>query len=212
MGKTYSGKDIQVTFDMARCIHARACFLKLPQVFDPAKRPWVSPDAAPADEIAAMVRTCPSGALGFKRLDGGGDEIPPVINRVQVLENGPLAVAGDLTVDGSAGSRATLCRCGQSQNMPYCDYSHVAAGFTATGEPRAQAQDRPSDNTTALTVKPVENGPLGVTGPVEVVSGTGHRISRGEKTFLCRCGQSANKPFCDGSHKASGFVAPGPKG
>ena len=56
MGKprTYEGASIAVSFDMARCIHARNCFLKLPQVFDPSRRPWVDPDAAPADEIASL--------------------------------------------------------------------------------------------------------------------------------------------------------------
>ena len=49
------------------------------------------------------------------------------------------------------------------------------------------------------------NGPLAVVGPVEVTSGTGTRIARAEKLLFCRCGQSANKPFCDGSHKAAGF-------
>ncbi len=57
MGKTrsYEGTAIDIHFDMSRCIHARNCYLKLPQVFDPAKKPWVSPDAAPAEEIAAMI-------------------------------------------------------------------------------------------------------------------------------------------------------------
>ncbi|WP_368186998.1 CDGSH iron-sulfur domain-containing protein [Aestuariibius sp. HNIBRBA575] len=211
MAKTYSGKDIEISFDMARCIHARACFLKLPQVFDPAKRPWVSPDAAHAEDIAAMVRTCPSGALGFKRLDGGVDETPPVINRVQVLENGPLALAGDLNIDGKPDARATLCRCGQSANMPYCDYSHTKAEFTASGEPNPDIQDRPAEDSKAtLTVTPVENGPLIMSGPAEVITGTGKRINRAEKLFLCRCGQSKNKPFCDGTHKQTGFTVPGP--
>ena len=59
MGKarTYDGKDIAISFDMSRCIHARNCYLKLPQVFDPSRRPWVDPDAAPAEDIAAMIRT-----------------------------------------------------------------------------------------------------------------------------------------------------------
>ncbi len=73
MGKarTYDGKDIAISFDMSRCIHARNCYLKLPQVFDPPRRPWVDPDAAPAEDIAAMIRTCPSGALTYARRDGG---------------------------------------------------------------------------------------------------------------------------------------------
>ena len=55
--RSYPGTDIEVSFDMARCIHARNCFLSLPQVFDPCRPPWVAPDAAPAEEIAPMIRT-----------------------------------------------------------------------------------------------------------------------------------------------------------
>ena len=91
--KTYNGTDISIEFDMKRCIHARNCFLKLPKVFDPAQRPWVQPDNAPAEEIAAMVRTCPSGALKFTMKTGAAEE-PPQINRIAVLENGPLGLAG----------------------------------------------------------------------------------------------------------------------
>ena len=85
---------------MKRCIHARNCFLKLPKVFDPAQRPWVQPDNASAEEVAAMIRTCPSGALAFEKPDA--DELPPIINRISVLENGPLAVMGDIFVDGTS--------------------------------------------------------------------------------------------------------------
>jgi CDGSH-type Zn-finger protein len=59
-----------------------------------------------------------------------------------------------------------------------------------------------------VTVSPQPNGPLMVTGRLEIDSGTGHNVARVEKTWLCRCGQSKNKPYCDGSHKAAGFVAP----
>ncbi len=56
----------------------------------------------------------------------------PLVNTVRVLENGPYAVRATLTINGApAGLRATLCRCGQSKNKPYCDGSHTAAGFTA---------------------------------------------------------------------------------
>jgi CDGSH-type Zn-finger protein len=58
-------------------------------------------------------------------------------------------------------------------------------------------------------VKPLRNGPLMVSGPLEVVSGTGRTVMRGSETFLCRCGASSNKPFCDGTHKKIGFTAEG---
>ncbi|MDJ1006942.1 MAG: CDGSH iron-sulfur domain-containing protein [Paracoccaceae bacterium] len=206
--KSYPGGAIEITFDMARCIHARNCFLKLPEVFDPSRRPWVDPDAAPPEEIAAMIRTCPSGALSYRRSDGAAGEVPPKLNRVAVLENGPLALHGTLTISGEARTRATLCRCGQTKTPPYCDYSHAEAGFEATGEPKPNAGDAEIDLGEGVRVTAFENGPMQVEGPLEITSGTGHRIGRSRKAFLCRCGQSKNKPYCDGSHKAAGFVAP----
>ena len=58
-----------------------------------------------------------------------------------------------------------------------------------------------------VDVQPLPNGPLKLLGNLEVVSGTGHTVNRVTQAFLCRCGHSANKPYCDGSHKVAGFVA-----
>lgn len=205
--KEYVGKDITVTFDMSKCIHARNCFLKLPEAFDPAQRPWVQPDNAPAEEIASMIRSCPSGALAFK-YNTGTEEAPPKINRIAVLENGPLAVAGDLDVEGEDMTRATLCRCGLSKNKPYCDYSHVEAGFIASGEPVAKIPDDIEDQGGPIAASRIPDGPLKVAGNVELTSGTGRKIVKGKNVFLCRCGASQNKPFCDGSHKGIDFKDP----
>ena len=209
--RSYTGTDIEVSFDMSRCIHARNCFLTLPDVFDPSQRPWVQPDAAPAEEVAAMIRTCPSGALQFKRLDGGGAERAKPINRVRIQENGPVEISGALRLNGEAHTRLTLCRCGASANKPFCDSAHLESGFQATGEPAPSDKDSGENPKGAvLEIKLVPNGPMALIGAVEVTSGTGTRIARAEKLFLCRCGASQNKPFCDGSHKAAGFVAPAP--
>ncbi|MCG6883532.1 MAG: CDGSH iron-sulfur domain-containing protein [Silicimonas sp.] len=208
MPKTYTGKDIAIGFDMKRCIHSRNCFLKLPNVFDPDRRPWVDPDAVPAEEIAAMIRTCPSGALTFSR--EGAEENPPGINRMTVQENGPNAYHGNLRIKGEPMTRATLCRCGKSRNMPFCDYSHVEAGFEATGEPAPSGKDAPGESPREpLEIISHENGSIEARGALEITSGTGKRLHRGTRVFLCRCGQSRNKPFCDSSHKAAGFKAPG---
>jgi CDGSH-type Zn-finger protein/uncharacterized Fe-S cluster protein YjdI len=205
--KTYQGQDITVSFDMKRCVHARNCFLKLPKVFDPAQRPWVQPDNATAEEVAAMIRTCPSGALAFEKPDA--DEQPPIINRIAVLENGPLAVMGEIVVDGMPDQpRVTLCRCGLSNNKPYCDSSHVDGGFVATGEPAPSAQADTDNIGGAIDMTRVPNGPLKVVGNLEITTGTGRKVAKAEKAFLCRCGASKNKPFCDGSHKDAGFVDP----
>lgn len=210
MAKKYSGESIEISFDMKRCIHARNCFLKLPQVFDPSRRPWVDPDAASEEEIAAMIRTCPSGALTYRKLNGAAEEAAPGINRVSVLENGPNAFHGNLVVAGEAMTRATICRCGKTKNPPFCDYSHVEAGFGATGEPQESGKDAPADDPgEELHIMGHENGPIEARGALEITSGTGKRVHRGSRAFLCRCGQSKNKPFCDGSHKAAGFEVPG---
>ena len=58
-----------------------------------------------------------------------------------------------------------------------------------------------------VDVQPQANGSLKLVGNLEIVSGTGRTIDRVQQVWLCRCGHSANKPWCDGSHKAAGFTA-----
>lgn len=62
-------------------------------------------------------------------------------------------------------------------------------------------------NVTRITVE--ADGPLFVDGPVRVVAADGTMIKDTDRTWLCRCGHSANKPFCDGSHRRNGFSDPG---
>ena len=56
-----------------------------------------------------------------------------------------------------------------------------------------------------LSITPVPDGPLAVTGNLEICAGPGRTVDRATKARLCRCGASANKPFCDGSHRRVGF-------
>ena len=58
---------------------------------------------------------------------------------------------------------------------------------------------------TKITVMP--NGPVMVEGDLTIKKMSGENIKDAEKVFLCRCGQSANKPFCDGAHKKADFQA-----
>ena len=204
--KTYDGQDISISFDMKRCVHARNCFLKLPDVFDPSRRPWVDPDAASADAIAAMIQSCPSGALSYERKDGVADEPAPGSNFVKIQENGPLEVHGDIQIGDDQMKRATLCRCGLSKNKPYCDYSHVEGGFEATGECGVTTKDSAEGRGGPLVVTGMPNGSLKVAGNAEIINGGGKGIAKTKTAFLCRCGQSKNKPFCDGSHKEADFT------
>ncbi len=106
-----------------------------------------------------------------------------------------------------ASVRATLCRCGASRNKPYCDGSHGEAGFTASGEAPAKESAPLAARDGTVEVLPQKDGPLKIVGNLELVSGTGKTLNRVTQVFLCRCGASKNKPYCDGSHKAAGFSA-----
>jgi CDGSH-type Zn-finger protein/uncharacterized Fe-S cluster protein YjdI len=207
--KTYTGEKIDISFDGERCIHARECVTGLPGVFEAnAPGDWIHPDAADPERIAALAHSCPSGAIQYRRKDGRADEGRPEVNRVKIWENGPLAFHAELAIDGEpAGYRATLCRCGASNNKPYCDGSHTAAGFTASGEPAGRELVDLDQRDGQLEITPAPDGPLLVNGPLEIMSGTGRAIERTTKTALCRCGASENKPYCDGSHRAAGFTS-----
>lgn len=211
--KEYWSDEIVVTYDAARCIHAAECLRGLPQVFDTGKRPWIQPANAAADQVAEVVMRCPTGALHFARKDGGPAESTPATNTVQVRLNGPLYVRGDVAVtlaDGSVlkDTRAALCRCGASSHKPFCDNSHRAAGFAASsslGENKVRAVEL-TGSTGELRVTPSAQGPLRLEGDFELLSGDGRTIYRGNRVSLCRCGGSANKPFCDGTHSRIGFA------
>ena len=129
---------------------------------------------------------------------------------MRVRENGPLAIEAELVVGGVAAPspRATLCRCGHSANKPYCDGAHVATGFVASGEPETITVDALAVRNGPVLVEPQPNRSLKLTGNLEIISGTGRTVNTVTSVWLCRCGQSQNKPYCDGSHLAAGFVAP----
>jgi CDGSH-type Zn-finger protein/uncharacterized Fe-S cluster protein YjdI len=198
--------DGVLIFDGKKCIHSRNCVLTRPDVFVPnVDGEWIHPENATAGELTALAEGCPSGAIQFEANESSAE---PLVNTVHIRENGPYAVRAAITLnEQNAGHRLTLCRCGASKNKPYCDGSHTEINFTATGEP-AMVESQPlASRGGSLNISPVANGPLMVSGNLEICAGTGKTINRIEKTFLCRCGASQNKPYCDGSHQKVGFIS-----
>ena len=63
--RTYTNGEVTVIWKPEVCIHSAICFRGLPKVFDPRKRPWVTPEGATTEEIVAQVQKCPSGALSY---------------------------------------------------------------------------------------------------------------------------------------------------
>ncbi len=199
--------EIEISFDTRRCIHSRFCVLGAPRVFlANVEGPWLHPEEDSVEHLMHVAQDCPSGAITYRRLDGGEEEQPPQVNTINLRQNGPYAFRATLDIEGQQPMfRATLCRCGQSKNKPFCDNSHIEAGFEATGEPETVASEPLPERGGELQVKPLKDGPLQVRGPLEICCGTGRTVTRTENVRLCRCGGSANKPFCDNTHARIGF-------
>jgi CDGSH-type Zn-finger protein/uncharacterized Fe-S cluster protein YjdI len=205
--ETAPGEKLDLLFETKRCIHARFCVTGAPGVFlANVQGPWLHPDAMEVERVVEIAHACPSGAIQYHRTDGAHDETAPPVNLASIRESGPYAFRGQLEIDGDPiGFRATLCRCGASKNKPFCDSSHHEVGFSATGEPATGTTDALSVRNGVLAIDPQLNGPLSVRGNLEITSGTGRVVSRVTTAKLCRCGGSATKPFCDGTHARIGF-------
>jgi CDGSH-type Zn-finger protein/uncharacterized Fe-S cluster protein YjdI len=201
------GGKLDILFEAKRCIHARFCVTGAPDVFlGNVKGPWLHPDAMEVERVVEVAHACPSGAIQYRRNDGVHNETAPPVNLASLREAGPYAFRGQLELDGEAcGFRATLCRCGASKNKPFCDGSHHDVGFNATGEPASGKTDMLAVRNGVLAIDPQLNGPLSIRGNLEITSGTGRVVARVTTAKLCRCGGSATKPFCDGTHARIGF-------
>jgi uncharacterized Fe-S cluster protein YjdI/CDGSH-type Zn-finger protein len=136
--RVYANDSIEVTWEPAFCIHAAECLRGLPAVFDSRRRPWIIVDNSPAADIGEVIQRCPTGALHFRRLDGGPQEPVPEETTVTERPNGPLYVRGKIKIFAQDHSplredtRVALCRCGSSANKPFCDGSHRRVGFRTT--------------------------------------------------------------------------------
>jgi CDGSH-type Zn-finger protein/uncharacterized Fe-S cluster protein YjdI len=210
----YRGEKIDVSYSLKRCIHAEACVHGLPAVFDRNRRPWVLPDNGDVERVIEVVESCPTGALHYEAKDGHPPEAPPDTNVITLGIDGPLYVRGDIEIvspDGGSlilrDTRMALCRCGASQNKPFCDDNHHSTGFTATDGIQIESKsnkDSPQGKT--LKITPRVNGSLLFEGNFEIRASNGSPLDTGRRATFCRCGGSKNKPFCDGTHRENGFT------
>jgi uncharacterized Fe-S cluster protein YjdI/CDGSH-type Zn-finger protein len=133
--RVYRNDRIEVTWEPAFCIHVAECLRGLPRVFDSWRQPWIVVDNGSPDEIAEVVQRCPTGALHFRRLDGGPQEAGPEETTVQLRHDGPSFVRGKIRIEDPSGhvvredTRVALCRCGGSEHKPFCDGTHRKIGF-----------------------------------------------------------------------------------
>lgn len=134
--KEYSKDDVTVIWQPQKCIHSKICWQGLPKAFNPKQRPWITLDDVTSAEIIAQVSKCPSGALSIKDKSNTEVNITNDITNTEivVIKNGPLKVKGSLSIKLKDGKEETqkevyLCRCGQSDNKPFCDGTHTKCGF-----------------------------------------------------------------------------------
>ncbi len=210
---TYSGDRADVTWDDRLCIHIGECGRSDDEIFVGGRKPWCQPDLGQSLEaVDELVRRCPTGALVLVRHDDETTETPPARNTVTVASRGPLYLRGELVIDGAADDmagvpfRAALCRCGKSENKPFCDNAHEKNGFDDRGAVGRTGEALEVEGG-PLEVKRAKDGPLLLSGNFTILSGSGREAWTGTRAALCRCGLSDRKPFCDGSHRAGGFEA-----
>ena len=115
-------------------MHFAECIRGLPAVFDVHERPWIQPNNAPPGLVAEVVRRCPSGALRYE-LAQAAPEHAGSPARVHPVKDGPLALRGELVIETNDGElsavRAAVCRCGRTQNQPFCDHECARTGWAS---------------------------------------------------------------------------------
>jgi uncharacterized Fe-S cluster protein YjdI/CDGSH-type Zn-finger protein len=138
--KEYPSSGITVIWDPTRCIHTGRCLRALPAVFDLNRHPWVNVASAQPDEIAAVIRMCPTDALRYRPGPELGAEQPQTPTTIEPRPNGPLFVRGLIQIVNQRGevvgeeTRVALCRCGASANKPFCDNSHLRINFRSSND------------------------------------------------------------------------------
>lgn len=131
----YKGEKITIHDNRAICSHDQSCVNDLPEVFQRGKRRWIQPDEASIEKIIETIKKCPSGALSYT-LNGVHHDTQDREPAIKIAKDGPLEIVGGIELEDDAGSvpqspeHYVLCRCGESKNKPFCDGSHIEAGFS----------------------------------------------------------------------------------
>jgi CDGSH-type Zn-finger protein len=139
----------------------------------------------------------------------GTPRLLEVPNEALVTNGGPLQLTGNITLvheDGSVqyANHLTLCRCGSSGSKPICDEQHLEKEFLNPGKISEASEISASQRPSKITISCIKDGPITFRGRLKLHNQFGQECVK-MRGSLCRCGQSASKPFCDGSHERVGF-------
>ena len=139
----------------------------------------------------------------------GAPRLLEVPNEALVTNGGPLQITGNITLvqeDGSVqyANHLSLCRCGHSGTKPTCDGQHIDKEFINPGKISEASEIAASQRPSKITISCIKDGPVTFRGRLRMHNQFGQECVK-MRGSLCRCGQSASKPFCDGSHSRTGF-------
>ncbi len=139
----------------------------------------------------------------------GAPRLLEVPNEVLISNGGPLQITGNITLvheDGRVqyANHLSLCRCGHSRSKPECGGQHVDMEFLNSGKIFDVSEISASSHPNRITISCVKDGPITFLGRIRLHNQFGQECVKMHGS-LCRCGQSARKPFCDGSHSRVGF-------
>jgi len=138
----YEGQQIEIFDNRGICAHSGFCTDRLASVFHVGQEPFITPSGGRLDEIIQTVRACPSGALSYA-IDGVEARNQVDQSRqpsIEVSKDGPYRVKGSVRfvdelgndvsrAEGSSREHYSLCRCGHSQNKPFCSGMHWYVKF-----------------------------------------------------------------------------------
>ena len=174
-------------------------------------------EPAPAGDRATTGRQSPNAPAGAldrwfrerQKSGGGAPRLLEIPNEAMISNGGPLQVTGNITLvheDGSVeyANHLSLCRCGRSGTKPLCNDSHLDAEFLHSGKFSEISEVHPSDRANRITMSLIKDGPITFRGRLRMHNQFGQECTK-MRGSLCRCGHSASKPFCDGSHERTGF-------
>mgnify|MGYP001828417946 FL=1 len=139
----------------------------------------------------------------------GAPRLLEIPNDAMLSSGGPRQLTGHITRVNEDGTvqyahHLTLCRCGQSNSKPTCDDQHMDKEFLHSGKFSEVSEVAASQRPSKLTISCIKDGPLTFRGRLRLHNQFGQECVK-MRGSLCRCGQSASKPFCDGSHERTGF-------
>jgi CDGSH-type Zn-finger protein/truncated hemoglobin YjbI len=140
---TYLGQQVTILDNRGTCQHSGYCTDRLATVFRLGTEPFVAPSGGRMDEIIRAVRDCPSGALSYaidgrearEQVDHDGQREP----QIEISKDGPYRITGGIPLrsgdgeehrnKGASLEHYALCRCGHSQNKPFCTGMHWYVDF-----------------------------------------------------------------------------------